>query len=137
MDRELLRAYLATEYDSLLAESSIAATDTAAGLGPVLDAVETLVTLAPTLSPLWERPLGRYYALSRIVNRLAVNMNVSVSGDSYALQQQFANAKTLLDRARIAVAWIVEPLPSTAGGGPGTVTVIETTHLTGGEYTTW
>ncbi|HVL24877.1 MAG TPA: hypothetical protein VM450_12385, partial [Thermomicrobiales bacterium] len=87
IDRAALTAYLATEYDTLLAEAGIAATDTADGLAPVLDAVESLVSLSPDLSPVWYQPLGRYYALSRIVNRFAANMDVSTGGDTYRLQQ--------------------------------------------------
>ena len=132
IDRAALTAYLATEYDTLLAEAGIAATDTADGLAPVLDAVDTLVSLSPDLSPVWVQPLGRYYALSRIVNRFAANMDVSTGGDTYRLQQQFANAKALLDRERAGVLWLVEPIPPDTSG-VGSVVTIEMPYLTEAE----
>ncbi len=133
MDRELLRAYLATQYDTLLVEAGIGIEDNADGLESVLDAVEQLAALSPGLSPLWLQPLGRYYALDRIVSRLAVNISISISGDSYALQQQFDHAKYLLELARAQVAWIVDPIPPVAAGSPGTVSHFFTPFLTGPE----
>lgn len=133
MDRAALTSYLATEYDVLLAEAGIEAADTPDGLGPVLDAVEQLVALSTELSPAWHRPLARYYALQRIVNRLAVNMNVSVAGDSYSLQQQFANAQKLLDRERVTVGWLVDPIPPADEDAElGKVVTITQDYLTGG-----
>jgi hypothetical protein len=128
VDRDALADYLAMEYDALLAEAGIALTDTDDGLGPILDAVEALVSLLVDLSPVWYQPLARYFALTRIMNRLAVNMNVSVSGDSFSLQQQFTNAKALRDEAYGMVAWLVSPLPDTSGVGD--VVTIEMPYLT-------
>ena len=131
MDRTALRTYLASTYDVLLGEAGIGTTDTGnSDLKPVLDAVATWDGLDPALSPLWINPLGRFYALDRIVNRFAANMDVTMAtGGSYRLQQQYANAKQLLDLARLQVAWIVEPVPSTAGR----VVTISAPFLTGGE----
>ncbi len=139
IDSAALVGYLAIEYDTLLAEAGIATTDTSENLGPVLDAVEQLDALNPDLSPLWIYPLARYFTLKRIVNRLAVNMDVSISGDSYRLNQIFANAKSLLSEARAQVAWIVDPVPP-GTSGYGDITVVELPFLTGtiaSEYGSW
>lgn len=139
IDRTVLTGFLAIEYDMLLAEAGIAATDTPANLGPVLDAVEQLDALDPDLSPLWLQPLARYFTLKRIVNRLAVNMDISISGDSYRLNQIFANAKSLLSEAKAQVSWIVDPVqPGTSGYGD--ITVVELPFLTGtiaSDYGSW
>ena len=137
MDREALRLYLATEYDTLLAEAGIAATDTADGLAPVLDAVERWFALSPDLSPAWEQPLGRFYALSRVVNRFAANMDVSTGGDSYRLQQQFANAKALLDIERGRVAWIVDPVAPDAASGSGRLVTLTAPYLAPAPGSEW
>lgn len=130
MDRDLLAAWIATELDALLGEAGIVATDTPDGLVPILDTVERL---AVDIGEGWLLPLARYVALDRIVTRLAVNMNVSIRGDSYQRQQQFANAKALRDVAYGAVAWIVDPVAPGTSDGPGTVTTIEMPFLTGGD----
>ena len=133
MDSEALLAYLAIEFDALLAEANIAPTDTPDGLGPVLDAVAMIADAQPDLDTAWHRLLARYYTLDRILNRFAVNMNVSISGDSYSLQQQFANVKALRDDARNTVAWLLDPvMPGTSADGGGIVT-IEMPFLTGGD----
>lgn len=140
MDRIGLTAYLATEYDTLLVEAGIAPTDTVDGLASVLDAVSGIVAAHPELSVVWQRLLGSYYLLDRIVKRFAVNMNVSISGDSYSLQQQFANAKALRDEAYQNVAWLVDPLiPIDDPNAGGRIVTIEMPFLTQSEeeYTSW
>lgn len=135
MDRIALTDYLATEYDTLLVEAGIAPTDTADGLASVLDAVSGIVDWHPDLSVVWQRLLGSYYLLDRVVKRFAVNMNVSISGDSYSLQQQFANAKALRDEAYGNVAWLVDPLiPADDPNATGRIVTIEMPFLTGCEY---
>jgi hypothetical protein len=140
IDRTTLTGFLAIEYDTLLVEAGIAGTDTPANLGPVLDAVDQLVVLSDPLSPLWLQPLARYFTLKRIVNRLAVNMDVSISGDSYRLNQIFANAKSLLSEAKAQVAWIVDPVQPGEASDYGDITVVEMPFLTGtiaSEYGSW
>lgn len=132
MDRAALASYLATEYDTLLAEAGIGTTDTSAGdLKPVLDAVEQLATLSPELSPVWIQPLGRYYTLRRIVNRFATNMDVNRPSGSYRLQQQFANAKALLDIEAARVGWIVDPVSPAVVSAPAQPFTLSFPFLTG------
>lgn len=135
MDRTTLTDYLANEYDSLMLEAGITATDTVDGLESVLDAIEDVVTVRPDLSVVWQRLVGNYYLLDRILNRFAVNMNVSISGDSYSLQQQFANVKALRDEAYRNVSWIITPvLPGDeTDGGTVVVTMPYLSTVDGGE----
>lgn len=131
MDRSALAAFIATDLDALLAEAGIATTDTPDGLAPILDVVE--LAAPPDLPVTWYGPLGRYVALDRIVTRLAAQMDVSVSGDSYRLSQLFTQAKALRDEARAQVAWIVTPaMPVPDDQASGGVT-IEMPYLTGGD----
>ncbi|MGI8404974.1 MAG: hypothetical protein ACR2OE_09475 [Thermomicrobiales bacterium] len=124
MDRITLTDYLANEYDSLMLEAGIAATDTVDGLASVLNAVQDIVIVRPDLSVVWQRLLGSYYLLDRILNKFAVNMNVSISGDSYSLQQQFANVKALRDEAYRNVAWLIVPVSVPGPRGMGSVGIV-------------
>jgi hypothetical protein len=119
MDRSELAAFIATDLDALLVEAGIASTDTPDGLGPILDAVEAVAPV--DLLPTWLPPLGRYMALDRIVTRLAAQMDVSLSGDSYRLSQLFTQAKALRDEAKASVSWIVEPVTPDADAFPAAV----------------
>lgn len=133
MDRITLTDYLANEYDSLTLEAGIAATDTVDGLESVLDAVEDVVIVRPDLSVVWQRLLGSYYLLDRIVKKFAVKMNVSVEGDSYSLQQQFANAKALRDEAYRNVSWLIVPVSVPGPRGMGSIGIIGTLAVESGE----
>jgi hypothetical protein len=131
MDRAALAAFIATDLDISLAEAGIATTDTPDGLAPILDRVAMLTPA--DLDVEWLRKLGRYAALDRIVSRLVMNMSISISGNSYNLQQQFLNVKALRDEAYKQVAWIVDPVvPGTESGSGGALT-IDMPYLTEGE----
>ena len=112
MDRATLAAWLAVEYDALLTGAGIASTDTTPnGLGPVLDKVWDWLAVVPDLDDVWIAPLSAYYLLDRIVKRWAVNVDVSVDGDSFKLSQQLANVRQLRDEAYGQIGWLITTPP--------------------------
>lgn len=131
MDRAGLAAWLTLRLNTLLAAAGIASTDTEDGLAPVLDDLEVRLAGTPDLQVAWHQPLARYVALEWIVDRLGSKMDVTTGGDSFRLNQQFANAKALRDDARAAVAWIIDGSGSVQGISSGPVT-IDLNFLTGG-----
>lgn len=136
MTREELLAYLSIEYDYLLLEADIGMGDDVDGLGPVLDHAEAVFTRFDGLTDIWQRQVASYYALDRIVSRMAVNMAVSISGDSYNLKHQYDNAKKLRDEMYAKVWRLVDPpLPGEIDDGdkPGTLYTLEMPFLSGGD----
>lgn len=109
VDRASLTTYLSRKYGVLLAEIGLAATDTDDGLGPIIDDVTLVVDAHDSLSEAWHEPLGRYYTLQQAVDTLAVDMDVSISGDSYKLDQQFKHVMVLLENERRTVSWLTGP----------------------------
>lgn len=136
IDRAALTAYLATEYDTLLAEARIQPTDTADGLASVLDAVQRVVDQHDDLDVAWHRPLGQYFVLQRIAHRLAANMDVSDTEGSYKLSQQFQNAKWLLGQVSPLVSGLVTPASRDDANAVGILSV-RSRFLRGGEVSRW
>ena len=104
-------AAIAAELSSLLTSAGMAAADTTGNLKEPIDrALRTLGYAASELATATPDDdagflaLAIYESLKTIVARLAANFDIATAGDSYRLQQVFANAKSVLEQAAATVA---------------------------------
>lgn len=119
MDRAAVLAMLVSRYGSSATEAGMTLLDEPQGFGPVLDRIQGWLDADPSLDPPWVEPLARYAALDYLADRLANQMDVSLSGGkSYRLNQLFTNVRTLLADAKAHVAWIVDPAATGTGDVP-------------------
>lgn len=129
-DRAALITILAADFGPLFDELGMTATEDS--LTVYLDAVEGVYARRPDLSPDWGAPLARYYLLDGMLTRLATYFNVSLDGESYSLQQVFANVLKLRDLWYSRVKWLVDPDGEAdgAGGAPfGAMFTVRSEHL--------
>src|SRR5690349_21715701 len=115
-------AAIAAELSSLLTSAGMAAADTTGNLKEPIDrALRTLGYAASELATATPDDdagflaLAIYESLKTIVARLAANFDIATAGDSYRLQQVFANAKSVLEQAAATVAGLYGS--ATASGG--------------------
>lgn len=138
-DRAVSLTDLTYRYGPLLGAATIPATDTADGLGPVLDQVAALEAENATYVPNLLNIIARYLALDLICDRLAAKFDVAGDGDSYKLSQQFAAAVKLRDSLKAQVGWAVDVSGTSEGAddlGVGQVVTVSSPFLVEG-YPTW
>lgn len=133
MNRAEVAAILAAELASPLAAAGMAAADEPGGLKEPLDRAMRALGYEPAESAEADPSvadglleLATWHTLRAVRMALVEAMDVSLGGNSYKLNQQFANVGELLKEAEAEVAAV---LGSTTGGAGGGIVICDLDFL--------
>lgn len=127
IDRAVVTADLAYRYIELFNDVGIVVEDTPTGVGPILDEVDQLSYVNPSLTDDVLMNVARYKALDVIVGKLAPNISISDAEGSYQANQEYSNAKALRDSYYTMIGWalVATPTETEIGGTePGTIITV-------------
>lgn len=121
-DRVALVALLVNEYRVPIQTAGLSLDDTAAGIGPALDATSAIVDAsAVPLTGITVENVARYMTLRRAWQYVSDSFSVSDSGANVALRDLFDNIGKMMVEARKPIAWVLDgtAAPGSSGGGDG------------------